>query len=181
LEETSGLCGKRTLPPLGNGSRLVGRDDTVFILGGVCFWTGWLFLKDWIPGQARDDTVYSLTVLVSGEPFHHFTISPFHPQRSCRSCCPRSISFPLFVAPIYMGGGVGLICITLPCLDILGVILNLVRDDLRMMASKPVAARAGAMKEKRYCWYYIFIKANIASCPGSLLPSCPIDRPLNAS
>jgi len=27
---------------------------------------------------ARDDTVYSLMVLVSGEPFHHFTFPPFH-------------------------------------------------------------------------------------------------------
>ena len=80
-----------------------------------------------------------------------------------------------------MGGGVGLICITLPCLDILGVILNLVRDDLRMMASKPVAAKAGAMKENRDCWRFVFNEANMAGCPGSLLPSCPIDRPLNAS
>ena len=41
----------------------------------------------------------------------------------------------------------GLICITLTCMDIPGVILNLVRDDLRMMAPKPVAAKAGAMKD----------------------------------
>ena len=30
-----------------------------------------------------------------------------------------------------------------------GVILNPVRDDLRMMASKPVAAKEGGMKQKR--------------------------------
>ena len=32
--------------------------------------------RDWIPGQARDDTVYSLVELVSWEPFHHFTFPP---------------------------------------------------------------------------------------------------------
>jgi hypothetical protein len=30
------------------------------------------------PRLARDDTVYSLVELVSGEPFHHFTFPPFH-------------------------------------------------------------------------------------------------------
>jgi len=49
-----------------------------------------------------------------------------------------------------------------------------------MMAPKPVAARDGAMKEKRYCWHIIFIEASLASCPDSLISSCPIDRPLNA-
>jgi hypothetical protein len=58
--------------------------------------------------------------------------------------------------------------------------LNPMRDDLRMMAPKPVAARDGAMKEKQDSWQFMLIEANIASCPGSLLFSCPIDRPLNA-
>jgi len=40
-----------------------------------------------------------------------------------------------------------LICITLPSEGLPGVILNLVRDDLRMMASNAVAARDGAMKD----------------------------------
>ena len=40
-----------------------------------------------------------------------------------------------------------LICITLSGVGLPGVILNLVRDDLRMMAPKPVAAKAGAMKD----------------------------------
>jgi hypothetical protein len=74
----------------------------------------------------------------------------------------------------------GLICITLPVVGLPAVILNPVRDDLRMMAPKPVAARDGAMKEKQECWHIIFIEANLASCPGALLYSCPIDRPLNA-
>jgi hypothetical protein len=39
-----------------------------------------------------------------------------------------------------------LICITLPSEGFLGVILNLVRDDLRMMAPNAVTARDGAMK-----------------------------------
>ena len=53
LEETSGLCGKRTLPPQSTGSRVK-------------------------HALAWDDTVYSLVELVSGEPFHHFTFPPFH-------------------------------------------------------------------------------------------------------
>jgi len=63
-EETSGLCGKRTLPPqrLDPGSshptkalRALARTPT-----------------------GRDDTVYSLSGLVSGAPFHHSTFPPFH-------------------------------------------------------------------------------------------------------
>jgi hypothetical protein len=61
------------------------------------------------------------------------TISPFH---------------DLFIAPIYYGG---LICIDLPDRGLPAVILNLVRDDLRMMAPKPVAARDGAMKDYADC------------------------------
>jgi hypothetical protein len=41
----------------------------------VCIKNGWLFLKDWIPGQARDDTVYGLVGLVSG---NLSTIPPLH-------------------------------------------------------------------------------------------------------
>jgi len=50
-----------------------------------------IILKDWIPGQARDDTVYSLVDLFRG---NLSTISLFHLQKSCwscRSCYPRSI------------------------------------------------------------------------------------------
>jgi hypothetical protein len=51
----------------------------------------------------RDDTEYSLADLfwtastINTSPRHHeflSTISPFHLQRSCRSCHPRSISIP---------------------------------------------------------------------------------------
>jgi hypothetical protein len=63
------------------------------------------------------------------------SISPFH---------------DLFVAPIYMEGG--LICKTWLACGLPAVILNLVRDDLRMMASKPVAARESAMKEFAECF-----------------------------
>ena len=41
------------------------------------------------------------------------------------------------------------------------VILNPVRDDLRMMASKPVAAREGAMKEKQDIKHIMFPGASI--------------------
>jgi len=61
-----------------------------------------------------------------------------------------------------------------------GVILNPVRDDLRMMAPNPVAAREEAMKEKRVFWHIMFWNASIKSCLNSLLISYPIDRPLNA-
>jgi len=44
-------------------------------------------------------------------------------------------------------GGMGLICKTWVAGGLPAVILNLVRDDLRMMAPNPVAARAGAMKD----------------------------------
>jgi len=39
-----------------------------------------IILKDWIPGQARDDTVYSLVDLFRG---NLSTISLFHLQKSC--------------------------------------------------------------------------------------------------
>jgi len=41
-----------------------------------------------------------------------------------------------------------------------GVILNPVRDDLRMMASKPVAAKEGGMKQKRDNKRFTFIDIN---------------------
>jgi hypothetical protein len=50
----------------------------------------------------------------------------------------------------------GLICITLPDRGLPAVILNPVRDDLRMMAPKPVAAKAGGMKDYgEGCDYYV--------------------------
>ncbi len=99
---------------------------------------------------ARDDTVYSLMVLVSGEPFHHFTFPPFHLKNT----------FPPIVAPIYYEG-VGLICITLSGVGLPGVNLIIYKDDLRMMAPKPVAAKEGAMKEKRDSKRYMLTDASI--------------------
>jgi hypothetical protein len=134
LGETFGLCGKRTLPPPGL----------------------------WIPGQSLPGMT---RYLVWGGLFllseHHFTngLSQSISCRSCRSCHPRSISFPLIVAPIYMG--VGIICITLPGVGLPTVILNPVRDDLRMMAPKPVAAKEGAMKEKQDIKHFMFPGASI--------------------
>ena len=55
-------------------------------------------------------------------------------------------TFPPIIAPIYYEG-MALICITLSSLGLPAVILNPVRDDLRMMASNAVAARDGAMKD----------------------------------
>jgi hypothetical protein len=61
-----------------------------------------------------------------------------------------------------------------------GVILNPVRDDLRMMASKPVAAKDGAMKQNRKGKRFMPGDASITSHPDPLLLSCPIERLLNA-
>jgi len=49
--------------------------------------------------------------------------------------------------------GAGLICITLSGLGLPAVILNPVRDDLRMMAPNAGTARDGAMKEYAECCY----------------------------
>ena len=49
-------------------------------------------------------------------------------------------------------GGMGLICKTWVAGGLPAVILNLVRDDLRMMAPNPVAARESAMKEFAECF-----------------------------
>jgi hypothetical protein len=78
----------------------------------------------------------SLALLQLDHIFNHFTYLSFH---------------GLFgVAPIYYRG-MGLICIPLSSVGHPAVILNPVRDDLRMMAPKPVAARAGAMKDIAEC------------------------------
>jgi len=77
------------------------------------------------------------------------TISPFH-----------HFTFPPIIAPIYYEG-IGGICITLPDRGLPAVILNLVRDDLRMMASNAVAAREGAMKQYRDSWQFVLLAASI--------------------
>jgi hypothetical protein len=49
-----------------------------------------------------------------------------------------------------------LICITLSGVGLHGVNLNLVRDDLRMMVPKPVAAKEGGMKDyEEGCGIYV--------------------------
>jgi hypothetical protein len=83
---------------------------------------------------SRSQTVSSHTISLALQQV--LTISPFH---------------GLFIAPIYYEGD-GLICKTWLAGGLPAVILNLVRDDLRMMASKPVAARESAMKEFAECF-----------------------------
>ncbi|GEM_PF-714192 len=130
---------------------------------GISFWICCLFLKDWIPGQASLPRMthyiawwtcfwgtfppskillpafyHHVTTTsrhhesLSGEPFHHFT-------------------FPRFYHSTYIYGGVALICITLPGVGLPGVNLIIYKDDLRMMAQKPVAAKEGAMKDIAEC------------------------------
>jgi hypothetical protein len=53
-----------------------------------------------------------------------------------------------------------LICKQRLSLCLPGVILNPVRDDLRMMAPKPVAAKEGGMKQKRNYKRISFIDVN---------------------
>ncbi|HPB09125.1 MAG TPA: hypothetical protein PK802_05495, partial [Candidatus Cloacimonadota bacterium] len=73
------------------------------------------------------------------------TISPFHLSTS------KTPFHGLIVAPI-LYRGVGLICIPGSSLGLPGVNLIIYKDDLRMMAQKPVAAKEGGMKENRDCW-----------------------------
>ena len=73
------------------------------------------------------------------------------------------LSFPpfheLIVAPIY-SRGTGFICAALPGVGLPAVILNPVRDDLRMMAPKPVAAREGGVKDIAECIGYFLRLSN---------------------
>ncbi|OQC09759.1 MAG: hypothetical protein BWX75_00831 [Candidatus Cloacimonetes bacterium ADurb.Bin088] len=112
LKETSGLCGKRTLPPLGTGSRVKP--------GMTRFWD----LVDLFRG-----------LLSTISPFHLSTSkTPFHLQRSCH---PRSISFspphhdittprsPVWIPLSFAATGFG------------GIILRYVVAKLRMTPGKP--------------------------------------------
>ena len=111
LEETSGLCGKRTLPPQRGPRLLVMTQD---IAWRTCF----------------------------GGPFH---LATFPPQKHL-SNFPRS-----FHSTYIYGGRLVLICISLTDSGLPGVILNLVRDDLRMMAPNAGAAKEGGMKHYADC------------------------------
>ena len=85
------------------------------------------------------------------------------------------------VAPIYYGGR-AFICITLPDRGLPAVILNLVRDDLRMMALKQVAARAGGMKDIEECIGY-FMRLSSKGLPKSVRQrqrSCLFGRDLRS-
>jgi len=76
LGETSGLCGKRTLPPLGTGSRVIPPHQTATRFGGDPVKSPQRIVTD--PSRtpiARDDTVDSVVDLFQG---NHFTIPPFH-------------------------------------------------------------------------------------------------------
>jgi len=100
LGETSGLCGKRTLPPLGTGSRVIPPHQTATRFGGDPVKSPQRIVTD--PSRtpmARDDTVDSVVDLFQG---NLFTISPFHLSTSKtafhlqRSCHPRSLPIPPF-------------------------------------------------------------------------------------
>jgi hypothetical protein len=65
------------------------------------------------------------------------TISPFHLKNT----------FPHIVAPIYYGG-MALICIRHSGVSLPWVNLIIYKDDLRMMALKPVAAKEGGIMGK---------------------------------
>ena len=92
------------------------------------------------PGMTRHCSLGGLvlaTSTINTTPRHHDTMSSRH-----------HVIHGFIIAPIYYGG---LICIDLPDRGLPAVILNLVRDDLRMMAPKPVAARDGAITHYADC------------------------------
>jgi hypothetical protein len=92
---------------------------------------------------------------------NHSTFSPFiNPADPVDPVIRVLFPFHHIVAPNIYGGRLGLICITLPDRGLPAVILNLVRDDLRMMAPKPVAARDGAMKDIAECVGYLMRLSN---------------------
>ena len=70
MEETSGLCGKRTLPPLGTGSRVKRFTQIYADWGYGGLFQGWLVVSKRLdPGSsklARDDTIFGLSWSVSG-------------------------------------------------------------------------------------------------------------------
>ncbi len=95
--------------------------------GVICFGVGW-----------------SLTTLSTKVYFNLYPADPVDPVIRILS---YHFTFPRFYRSTYiLWGRMALICITLTSEGFPGVNLNLVRDDLRMMAPNAVAARDGAMK-----------------------------------
>ena len=78
---------------------------------------------------------YSLGGICFEGTFHHFIFPPFH---------------GFIVAPIYYEG-MALICIFISNVGLPGVNLIIYKDDLRMMAQNPVAAKEGGMKDIAEC------------------------------
>ncbi|OQC10673.1 MAG: hypothetical protein BWX75_00302 [Candidatus Cloacimonetes bacterium ADurb.Bin088] len=111
------------------------------------------------PFHTQESALFSAPICVN----HLFTFK--YPADPVDPVIRVLLSFPpfheLIVAPIYCRG-TGFICAALPGLGLPAVILNPVRDDLRMMAPNAVAARAGGMKEKRDNQHYLLIRASIA-------------------
>ena len=170
---------------LDHGSSKLARDDTVYRLGVLVSWLGCRFQKTGSRLAGRDDTVCSLgsglfrgwvvvskrldhgsqavmtRFLVWGVAFlgvgwdlfrgHLSTFPPFHLKNT----------FPRPDHSTYIYGGVDLIRITLSGVGLPGVNLIIYKDDLRMMAQNPVAAREGAMKEKRDIEHFMFPGASI--------------------
>ena len=122
------------------------RDDTMCSLGVFCFGTGWLFLKDWITGQVTPPNRYALrwgprqpvmTQYKAWWTCFGGTFPPFHLSTFPR---PNRSTYILWRR-------IALICITLSGLGLPGVNLIIYKDDLRMMAPNPVAAKEGGMQE----------------------------------
>jgi len=72
---------------------------------------------------------------------HHVTTTPRH----------HEVLLSTYRSTYIYMRGMGLICISLSGVGLPAVILNPVRDDLRMMASNAVVAREGAMKDNAEC------------------------------
>ena len=101
-----------------------------------------------LPGMTRY-IVGSLTTLST------MVFSNLYPADPVDPVIRVLLSIPPIVAPIYYEG-MGLICIHLPGVGLPGVNLIIYKVDLRMMGSKPVAAREGGMKDYgEGCDYYM--------------------------
>jgi len=117
-----------------------------------------IILKDWIPAQStppnrcalwRGPRKAGMTQNIAWWTCFVGTFPPFHLKNTFPRPHHSTYIYGGRVYNNWLAGG-------LPA-----VILNPVRDDLRMMAPKPVAARDGAMKEKRDNWYFILFNASM--------------------
>ena len=102
---------------------------------------------------------------------HHVTTSP-----------RDYFTFPRPNRSTYIYRGMGLICISLSGVGLPGVNLIIYKDDLMMMAPKPVVAKEGAMKDIAEC-IGLFMRLSSKGLPKSVRQrqrSCLLGRDLRS-